>query len=293
MLIVPAIDIKSDKTVRLLKGDYARISEYSQRPQDAARSYLSAGARRLHIILLWGAREGHIDPVEEDTVGRIVAVRDELGAGRCTIQLGGGIRKYDQIDHYLDKGINYLILGTSLLIPITMESGFGLNDIKRFYQRGGKTFAPETTVPEYELIDRLDRETKNRIIVAVDYRGEEIGLSGWEVTVPLLPEYVVKKFVERGFSNFLLTNIERDGTLEGIDPDPLERILKELSTLKEKPNLLISGGVRDEEDIEYLAGLSYPRLGAVIGKALYQGQVDLKSVIKKYQRSSDAAWSSS
>lgn len=285
MLIIPAIDLKSDQTVRLHQGDFQKISVYEKKPEDFARDYIRLGSRRLHIILLWGAKEGKISRKESQTISQILALRNRHGSSACKIQLGGGIRRHSQIQHFLEQGIDYLILGTSLIIPAALESGFGLGDIKRFYQKGGKVFQPEE-VPEFELIDLLDGKTKEQIIVAVDFRNDEVGLSGWEVTLPLLPEYIIGKMVERGFRNFLLTNIERDGTLEGIDPEPIQRILKKVPARLE---ILISGGIRNEEDIEILQGLPRPPDGVVIGKALYQGKLTLKPLLDKFQEVKDAS----
>jgi len=284
MLVIPAIDLKENKTVRLYKGNFNQVSYYDEEAEETARTYIDSGAKRLHIVLLWGAKEGKISEQENKKIEQILKVRNASGKENCKIQLGGGIRKYSQIEYFLQKELNYFIMGTSLLIPIIMESGFSLTDLKLFYQRGGKKFNPDEEVPEFELIDKLDNKLKKKIIVAIDYRKDEIGLSGWEVTVPLLPEYTIKKFTEKGFNKFLLTDIERDGTLEGIEKESLFRIMDKISELNvENIEILTAGGITSEQDIELIANYKHPPTGVVIGKALYQKRMDLKQLIQKFQ----------
>ena len=173
MLVIPAIDLKENKTVRLYKGNFNQVSYYDEEAEETARTYIDSGAKRLHVVLLWGAKEGKISEQENKKIEQIIEVRDASGRENCKIQLGGGIRKYSQIEYFLQKGLNYLIMGTSLLIPIILESGFSMTDLKLFYQNGGKKFNPDEEVPEFELIDKLDNELKKKIIVAIDYKKDE------------------------------------------------------------------------------------------------------------------------
>ncbi|MCM8769816.1 MAG: HisA/HisF-related TIM barrel protein [Candidatus Omnitrophica bacterium] len=282
MLIIPAIDLKQNKTVRLHQGKFDRVSVYSINPEEAARRYLCLGIKRLHLIVLWGAKEGSISPLEQQTISRIIQLRDALSGNKCALQLGGGIRREAQISYFFSLGIDYLIVGTSFLLPLALESGFSLGDLKRFYQNGGKTLDLEKEVPEFELMERLEQSVRERIIVAVDYQGEEIALSGWEVTIPLLPEYCIETLTARGYRTFLLTNIERDGTMEGVDVDSINRIILRLSRVFPRPNILIAGGITRQEDIETLSRLSMPPQGVVVGKALYQKRLDLFQLLSRF-----------
>ena len=284
MLIIPAIDIKKDKIVRLYKGKFEKVSLYEIDPEELVRDFITKGAKRLHIVLLGGAKNGIASKKEMEILERIIKIRDSHGRHSCEIQLGGGIRRYSEIEYLFEKGIDYLILGTALLIPFILESGYSLGDIKLFYQRVGKFFDKEREVPEFELIEKLSRDVKERIIVAIDYKDDEIGLSGWEVTVPLLPEYTIESFKNKGFKRFLLTDIERDGTLQGIEETRLFEILKKVSYMGEKPEIIVSGGISGEKDIEVLTNYQYPPDGIVIGKAIYQGQINLRKIITRYQK---------
>lgn len=283
MLIIPAIDLKKGEIVRLYKGRFDKISYYDVEVGKVVKDYLNAGAKRLHIVLLYGAKTGQIQKEEEERIKRIIEIRNENKID-CEIQIGGGIRSKKQINRFFELGINYIIIGTAFLIPFALSEGYSLQDIKFFYQRSGKNFELEKEVPEFELIDWLEPSLKEKIIISVDYLKDEVSLSGWEVTIPFKPSYVIKKFVEKGFKRFLITSIESDGTLEGVDIKNVSRILKEISGLKEDiKEVIVAGGISKEDDIELLNSLFYKPTGVIIGKALYQKKIDLKNVIEKYQ----------
>ncbi len=284
MLVIPAIDIEKNKVARLYKGNYEKATFYEVRPALLTKKFIEAGAKRIHIVILSGAKDGKLLPESEEIIKRIIKVRDRLNP-ECEIQLGGGIRRKNQIDFYLSQGINFIIMGTSLLIPLLLEQGYTKRDIKFFYQQAGKTFILEKEVPEIEIMEQIDDDIKRKIIVALDFRKNEVGISGWNVTVPLLPEFLLKKFVEKGFCRFLMTNIEKDGTLEGIDIEPFERIFKKAEVIRSKiKEILISGGVKDENDLEILNSLEYKVDGVVIGKAIYDGTIDIRKAISIYQK---------
>jgi len=284
MLVIPAIDIEKNKVARLYKGNYEKATFYEVRPALLTKKFIEAGAKRIHIVILSGAKDGKLLPESEEIIKRIIKVRDRLNP-ECEIQLGGGIRRKNQIDFYLSQGINFIIMGTSLLIPLLLEQGYTKRDIKFFYQQAGKTFILEKEVPEIEIMEQIDDDIKRKIIVALDFRKNEVGISGWNVTVPLLPEFLLKKFVEKEFCRFLMTNIEKDGTLEGIDIEPFERIFKKAEVIRSKiKEILISGGVKDENDLEILNSLEYKVDGVVIGKAIYDGTIDIRKAISIYQK---------
>jgi len=284
MLVIPAIDIEKNKVARLYKGNYERATFYKESPTLLTKKFIEAGAKRIHMVILSGAKDGKLPPESEDIIREVIKLRDRLNP-KCEIQLGGGIRRKNQIEFYLSQGVNFVIMGTSLLIPLLLEQGYTKRDIKFFYQQAGKTFILEKEVPEIEIIEQIDDEIKRRIIIALDFRKNEVGISGWNVTVPILPEFLLKKFVEKGFYRFLMTNIEKDGTLEGIDIEPVERILKKVEPIRGKTKeILISGGVKDENDLEILNSIEYRVDGVVIGKAIYDGTIEIKKAISIYQK---------
>lgn len=283
MLIIPAIDLKKGEVVRLYKGRFDKISFYEIELEKTVREYIKNGAKRLHIVLLYGAKTGEIGKEEKEKLNKIIEVRNSTDKN-CKIQVGGGVRRYSQIKNFIDMGIDYIIIGTAFLIPIAMEEGFSIQDIKFYYQQSGKKLEIEKEVPEIELIDIIGNDLKEKIIVSIDYFKNQIALSGWEVSLPLQPSYVIKKFLQKGIKKFILTNIECDGTLEGIDIESIDKILKELSKYDEKPEeIILAGGISKEEDLMLIDSLKYKPAGVIIGKALYQKKLDLKYVIEKYQ----------
>lgn len=284
MLIIPAIDIKRDKVVRLYKGDFKKITRYKSNPEEVFAEYLTAGIKRLHIVFLWGAYKGTLDKTEEGVINSIIRTRGIYGKNACSIQIGGGIRSYSKISGLMEKGIDYVIAGTAFLIPLALEEGFLKNDIKLFYQQGGKEFIEEIEIPEFNLIDRLEDNIRDRIIIAIDYKKDEVSLSGWQVTIPLTPQHVIKQFIKKGYKRFILTNVEKDGTLEGVDTDSIEKIIDRVLFEGFKPEeIIISGGVASEDDILKLGKLKYRPQGVIIGKALYQKRIDLKKAVQTFQ----------
>jgi len=282
MLIIPAVDLKSSEVVRLYKGDFNRIDRYETGVEEVVRSYFIAGIRRLHVVFLWGAHTGKLKN-EEAALEQIVKTR-AIYSPECRIQLGGGIRKYGQIRKFSDMGIDFFIIGTSILVPLAMQEGFTKNEIKLFYQKGGKEFREDIEIPEPDMMERFDTELKEKILVAVDYRKDETALSGWEVTVPLTPHYVIKRLLEKGYRRFVITNVDRDGTLQGADIKSAELILDKIAHCQEKPlEVIISGGITTESDINALRALKNGPDGVIIGKALYQKKLDVRTLIKKFQ----------
>jgi len=282
MLIIPAIDLKRDEIVRLYKGDFDKVTKYDIDAQEIASTYLTAGVKRLHIVFLWGAYTGKLTE-EEKILRRIIKTRD-IYDGNCKIQVGGGIRRYEQIQSFIGQGIDFIIIGTSLLIPLVLEEGFSKSDLKLFYQQGGKKFNEETEIPEFDLISKIEGGLRDKIIVAVDYKKDETALSGWEVTIPITPYYVIKKLLEKGYKKFLITNVDKDGTLEGIDIDSIKNILDKIHSNINKPEeITVAGGITTESDIESLQKLRHKPDGIIIGKALYNRKLDIRTIIKKFQ----------
>lgn len=283
MLVIPAIDIEKNKVARLFKGNYDKVTYYKESPSFLVKKFIEMGAKRIHIVLLSGAKEGKLSEKNTAIVKEVIETRDKLRS-QCRIQLGGGIRSSKQIDFFFSSGVNYIIMGTSLLIPVLMEEGYSIRDLKFLYQQAGKTFEMEKEVPEIEILDNLDEKVKKRIIVALDFRNDELGISGWNVTIPVLPEFMMKKFIEKGFSRFLITNIEKDGTLEGIDPLPIERIIGKAQNWRENiKEILVAGGIKDENDLIVLNSLEHKPDGVVIGKAIYNRKIDIEKAISDFQ----------
>ncbi len=241
MDIIPAIDLKDGKCVRLLQGRDDATTEYSSDPVAVAKRWAELGAAKIHIVNLDGAfgrASGNVDIVR-----RIVA---EVKVG---VQFGGGLRSMEDIDAAFGTGVDKLVLGT-----IAIEN-------------------------KPLLADLLRREGGDRIIVALDASNGKVATRGWtEVTDrPVLD--MAKEMEEMGVREALYTDISRDGMMSGPD-------LVTLRMLAEKTGLgiIASGGVSSKEDVLEVARMGLRGItGVIIGKALYEGKIDLRRILEDVQ----------
>jgi phosphoribosylformimino-5-aminoimidazole carboxamide ribotide isomerase len=180
MLLIPAIDLKDGKCVRLRQGDMASATVFSEDPAAMARQWVEQGATRLHLVDLNGARSGR--PVNEVAIKKIVAaVGDE-----AEIQLGGGIRDLDTVERYIDDGVHYVVIGTAAV----KSPGF-LHDACTAF--GG------------------------HVIVALDARDGKVATDGWSKLTGHDVIDLAKKFEDYGVEAILYTDIGRDGMLGGVN----------------------------------------------------------------------------
>jgi phosphoribosylformimino-5-aminoimidazole carboxamide ribotide isomerase len=178
VILYPAIDILDGHAVRLVQGDFERRTEYAADPLDAARAWASAGAQRLHVVDLDGARTGA--PVNLGHVERIV------GETGLPVQLGGGLRSRAAIAAAFAAGVRRVVLGTAA-----------------FADNG--------------LLAYAVAEHGERVVVSVDVRGGMVSTAGWTQTGSLAAVAAVRELVERGVRSFVYTDVDRDGMLEGPD----------------------------------------------------------------------------
>ena len=238
MKIFPAIDLKDGKCVRLNKGDYKQVTHYSDNPLEMAETWISQGANNLHIVDLDGAKAGK--PINFTI---IESIRKEFP--NLFIQVGGGIRNQENIDKYIDVGIDKVIIGTKV-------------------------------VTDPEFIKKIDANILNRIVVDVAVKDEMLSVQGWNES----SSYNIKEFIsilnQNNISEIVFTDVSKDGMLQGIN---LEKI-KEILDFSNIP-LIASGGVTSIKDIENLKKLKDKGLsGIIIGKALYENKISLPEAIK-------------
>ncbi len=282
MLIIPAIDLKKSEIVRLYQGKFEKSTSYPDSADSFVKGFIIKGAKRIHIICLLGARDGKVGEDEERIIQKIIETRNIFGHS-CEIQLGGGIRRIEEIKFFLKLGIDYLIISTGIILPFVLETKFSLGDIKLFYQRGGKKFEQHKELPEIDLLNNLDSSIKKKIIVGIDFYNNQIALSGWQVLLPLQPSYIINKLIENGFEQFILTNVSRDGTMEGVDILDIKDIFENIPKNFLNRKFIIAGGIKNEIDIQDIYESGIPVFGVVIGKALYESSFDLKQAIIKFQ----------
>ena len=247
MLLIPAIDLKDGHCVRLKQGEMDDATVFSEEPAAMARHWIEQGARRLHLVDLNGAFAGR---PKNGTAIR--AITDEVGDD-IPVQLGGGIRDLDTIEHYLDNGISYVIIGTAAV----KNPGF-LHDACTAF--GG------------------------HIIVALDAKDGKVAVEGWSKLTGHDVVDLAKKFEEYGVEAVLYTDIGRDGMLTGINIEATVRLARELSI-----PVIASGGITDLKDIEALCAVeSEGIVGAITGRALYQGTLDFRQAVATAERNVSA-----
>ncbi|OGA05410.1 MAG: 1-(5-phosphoribosyl)-5-[(5-phosphoribosylamino)methylideneamino]imidazole-4-carboxamide isomerase [Betaproteobacteria bacterium RIFCSPLOWO2_02_FULL_64_12] len=235
MLIIPAIDIKDGHCVRLKQGDMNDATVFSEDPVGMARHWLDQGARRLHLVDLNGAAAGR--PKNETTIKGILSAV----ARSIPVQLGGGIRDLDAIEHYLDLGVTYIIIGTAAV----KNPGFLQDACTAF---------------------------SGHIIVALDARQGKVAVEGWSKMTGHDVLDLAKKFEDYGVEAVIYTDIGRDGMLSGINIDATLKLAQKLRT-----PVIASGGLTGLEDIEALCRIeSEGIVGAITGRAIYQGTLDFK-----------------
>ena len=227
MILLPAVDIRGGKAVRLLRGDFDQETVYGDSPLDAARRWAEAGARSLHVVDLDGARTG-----EPQNLEHLRAMARELDV---PIQYGGGLRTVVAVRNALAAGADRVVLGTAAFTDV-------------------------------EFLDEVMRSWGSRVVVAVDVRGGTVSVAGWTQATQMRPDDVIRRLQDRGVRQFLYTNVDRDGTMEGPDPDEVARIGALV-----KGRFLWSGGVGSLDHLRVLKDARLVNLAGVIaGKALYE-----------------------
>jgi phosphoribosylformimino-5-aminoimidazole carboxamide ribotide isomerase len=227
MILLPAIDISDGRAVRLERGDFDRETVYADDPLEAARSFVEAGAKQLHVVDLDGARAG--EPRNLDHLRRITS---ELAV---PVQYGGGLRSLVAVRDALAAGAARVVIGTAAYSDV-------------------------------EFLDSVLAAWDVRVVVAIDVRGGHVSVSGWEKTTQMLPEDVIERMQGRGVKQFVYTNVDRDGMLEGPDLDEVRRIGGVI-----RGRFIYSGGISSLHDLVALRELRLVNLAGVIsGKALYE-----------------------
>ena len=275
MLIIPAIDILEKRLVRLTQGDYQQVTDYGLSPQETLRKYAEAGAQRIHLVFLGAAREG-LRPLEEDPI--LLDLLNEKKRCGVQVEVGGGIRTIDEIQRLLGWGVDYVILGTAVMLD-----AIKINEqhLKINYPHSPGDFIAEVDLPYPSLIQDVVRAgLMEKIIIGLDCKKGAVAISGWELTLPPRPEEMAENFQELGFRQLVFTSVEQDGTMLGSDVAGTQRIAQAAPEI----SLIAAGGIGSEEDIARLIQANIPNLkGIIVGKALYEGKVDLPKVIRKYQ----------
>ena len=185
MILLPAVDIRDGKAVRLVQGDFARETVYNDDPLDAAKAWVEQGARSLHVVDLDGALQGK--PANLEHLQRITAEVD------VPVQYGGGLRDSRSVREALAAGADRVVIGTA-------------------------------AYTDAEFLDEVIGTWASRVVVAVDVRGGKVSVAGWTKETQGVAVDVIERLQRRGVRNFAYTNVDRDGTLEGPDIEDVKRI---------------------------------------------------------------------
>ncbi len=236
MKIFPAIDIKDKKCVRLVKGDFDNKTEYEMSPIEQAGKYKDYGFKNLHIVDLDGALTG--ETVNQNIIKDIIAKFD------LKVELGGGVRNLDNIQKYIDAGVEKVILGSAAIKD------------KNFLKEACEQFP-------------------KKIALGLDAKDEYLSVSGWKENSNQLALDYLKKVNDYGVSRIIYTDINRDGMKQSPN---FEETLK-VAEISNCP-VVISGGVSSMDDIKKARNLKNVE-GIIVGKAIYDGDIKLEELVKE------------
>ena len=233
MIVIPAIDIIGGKAVRLYQGDYRKKEIVGNDIFDIAKGFEKNGAEYIHLVDLDGAKKGRL--INKKI---ILNLAKEL---TTPIEVGGGIRNYKEVEELINHGVSRVIIGTAAL-------------------------------EDKEFVSGIVRDFGDKIAVGVDCKKGYICTKGWLEESNVHYIEFCKSMENIGVKNIILTDISKDGTLEGTNISMVKQLKEYVSV-----NIIASGGVRDNYDIRKLNDLDI--YGVIIGKALYSGNIDLKKSI--------------
>ena len=240
MLLIPAIDLKDGRCVRLRQGRMEDETVFSDDPVDMAGRWVTEGARRLHLVDLNGAFAG--EPVNGAAVRAIAARFPGL-----PIQVGGGIRDEATIAAYLDSGVAWCIIGTQ-------------------------------AVKEPALVARACRAFPGHIIVGLDAKDGQVAIKGWAEITEYRVEELAKRFEQDGVSAIVYTDIGRDGMLTGPNLDATRRLAEAISTpVIASGGITNLDDVRALIEAAWASTSAGGIVGAITGRAIYEGTLDFSA----------------
>ncbi len=241
MLIIPAIDLKDGQCVRLKQGVMEDSTVFSDDPVAMAERWVTAGARRLHLVDLNGAFDGV--PVNDAAVKAIAAAYPDL-----PIQIGGGIRSLKTIEAYLLAGVNYLIIGTQ-------------------------------AVKQPEFVNEACKVFPGHIIVGLDAKAGLVATDGWAEVSTMQASDLAKQFEQAGVSAIVYTDISRDGMMQGVNVEATVAMAEASSIpviasggiTNMQDIVALRAVARSGDDLDAGAGI----IGAITGRAIYEGTLDV------------------
>ncbi|MCD8522677.1 MAG: 1-(5-phosphoribosyl)-5-[(5-phosphoribosylamino)methylideneamino]imidazole-4-carboxamide isomerase [Saccharospirillaceae bacterium] len=233
MLVIPAIDLKDGQCVRLRQGRMDDSTVFGDDPVSMAKRWVDAGCRRLHLVDLNGAFAG--TPVNGEAVTAIAKAFPGL-----PIQIGGGIRTLETIEHYIKAGVSYVIIGTK-------------------------------AVKEPAFVKEACKAFPGTVIVGLDAQDGFVATDGWAEVSTVKAVDLAKQFRDDGVTSIVYTDIARDGMMQGVNVDATLQLAVEGGI-----PVIASGGVTNIDDIRALSRVAGQGiLGAITGRAIYEGTLDV------------------
>ena len=239
MRLYPAIDIKNGQCVRLRQGQFHDVEVYSHVPSQMAKEWERLGASYIHLVDLDGALAGH--GVNDEVIKEIV------NTVNVPIQVGGGIRSIQDVEHKLNLGVTRVIIGTKAV------------ENPQFIREVIATFGSD------------------KIVIGIDAKNGMVAIEGWEKISNYNAVSLALKMKEMGVQNIVYTDIAKDGMLQGPNVEHTKEMV-EVTGL----NIIASGGVSSMKDLEALSMIKVS--GAIIGKALYEKRIQLDQAIELFEK---------
>lgn len=236
MQLIPAIDLKDGKCVRLRQGRMDEDTVFSDDPVATAGRWVEAGAERLHLVDLDGAVAG-----APRNQAAIKSIAREFPNVR--VQVGGGIRSEETIEGYLDIGVQYLIIGTQ-------------------------------AVRDPHFIEEMAPAYPGHLIVGLDAKDGKVATDGWSKLSRHDVIDMAQRFESFGIESIIYTDISRDGMMQGVNVEATATLANATST-----DVIASGGVTNMDDIKALLAVDAEISGCILGRALYEGTLDLAEAI--------------
>ncbi|MCZ7525714.1 MAG: 1-(5-phosphoribosyl)-5-[(5-phosphoribosylamino)methylideneamino]imidazole-4-carboxamide isomerase [Acidimicrobiia bacterium] len=239
MDLLPAIDLRGGRCVRLLRGEFDAETVYGDDPVAVAEGFEAAGARWIHVVDLDAARTG-----EAANLGAVAAI---CRAVSCRVEAGGGVRSVEAADALLDAGVERVVVGTA-------------------------------AVERPALVEELCRRHPGKVAVGLDARGREVAVRGWTRGGGADLVSLARSFDSSGVAALVVTEIGRDGTMDGPDLEQLGAVLGATSLA-----VVASGGVGRLDDLRALAALRVAGrslAGAIVGRAVYEGRFTVAEALE-------------
>ncbi len=243
MKIIPAIDLRNNKCVRLSKGKDETSITFNEDPEKQAIYFQEQGCKKIHIVDLDAAFGRH-----DINFSTIKKIRKSIS---IPIQLGGGIRSEKDIEKYINLGIENLIIGSM-------------------------------AVKEPDIVKALSNKHKNKIYVSLDIENDNIMIKGWKEQSKLRVDDILNLYNGTNIKGYVLTDIKNDGMLNGMDINFIKDVINKIQKTKnENKNVIIAGGLTNYKDLLNLKKLDTHNLeGIISGKSFYVGNIDLTKAQK-------------